>query len=315
MKTAGITTLSPKNLTLIILSYLGVYIIWGSTYFFIKLSVQTIPPFYSLGFRFILGGSLFLLFSLIVLRFRGQLPLKQVLTSAGLGILLLIGGTGLVTSAETKVDSYLAALIIACTPMTVAFFDFVLLKKRPSFFVVAGIISGIVGVAFLLYTGHPVRTMFTPEILILMLALLFWALGTSLGHKIKTVPDTFLNSAIQMLAAGICALAYSFFTGPSLVSVAPHFTALSILSVVYLAVFGSLGFVSYNYLIKHEPAIRVVTYAFINPVIALFLGFIVIGEKAVPLLGFGLLMIFFGLFLMFYGEPCAKGIGKICFKA
>ena len=303
-----------KNLTLIILAYLAVYIIWGSTYFFIKLSIQTIPPFYSLGFRFFLGGSLFFILSMILRNSREKVAFKQILTSAGLGVLLLIGGTGFVTSAETKVNSYLAALIIASTPMTVAFFDFIFFRKRPSFFVIAGIISGIGGVGFLLYTGHPIQTVFTPEVLMIVLALILWSLGTSLGHKLKTVQDTFLNSAVQMLAAGVCALGYAVLTNHSLAAIAPHFSALSILSVIYLAIFGSLGFVSYNYLVKHEPAIRVVTYAFINPVIALLLGFVVIGEKAVPLLGPGLSMIFLGLFLMFYGEQCVQGIGKICFN-
>jgi drug/metabolite transporter (DMT)-like permease len=177
-----------------------------------------------------------------------------------------------------------------------------LLKKRISAIRLGGITIGIAGVACLLYNGQSISTSLPPEILAAIGGVALWALATSLGHKIKTYPNAVVNSGIQMSLIGLlCLIAVSFF-GPPLPEVAAAASLQSVLALVFLATIGSLAFAAYNYLVAHEPAIRVVSYALVNPVIATLLGLIVGDESPVPLLALGLPLILIGVTLMLYGE-------------
>jgi len=294
--------LKSKKTLIVVLCYITLYIVWGSTYFFIKQAVDTIPPFYVIGLRFI-GGSA-LLFGLAYLggRFRARLTLRQLLASLLIGSLLLIGGNGLITVAEQEVDSYLTALIIAATPMVVAFFDRVLLAKKISLVNLVGIGIGIAGVALLLYDGHSLSGSLSTGILLVIAGVGCWGLATSLGHKLRGHPDPLVNSGIQMLSVGvICTVGSSFIYAP-LPQVLPTVTLRSGLSLLYLATMGSLAFAAYTYLIANEPAIRVVSYSLVNPVIATLLGLLIGNESPVPLLALGLPLVLIGVALMLYGE-------------
>lgn len=299
-----------KGKLLIPFCYLTLYIVWGSTYFFIKMAVQTIPAFYVVGFRFASGGILLLSLAYLTRRLKTRPTWKQIGASVFLGILLLIGGNGLVTLAEKKVDSYLAALVVAATPMWVAFFDRVLLKIKISAAKLGGIGVGFIGVAFLLYNGHSLSGSLSPEILMAVGGVASWGLATSLGHKIKTYPDPLVNSGIQMLFVGIiCLVGVSVFL-PPLPQILPQVSARSAFGAIYLAVIGSLAFVAFTYLIAHEPAVRVTSYALVNPLIATLLGLLVGGETAVPLLALGLPLILAGVTLMLYGESIVPYVKK-----
>lgn len=291
-----------NKLFLKILCYTTVYFVWGSTYLFIRISVQTIPPFYVVGLRFFGGGVFFLLLALVTGRFKRLPTLKEIVTSFFLGILLLLLGNGLVTIAEKKVDSYIAALIIATTPVVVSFFDRIILGKKISFFGILGIFFGLAGVCALLYNGDSVLMSFTPELILVITGLVSWAFATSLGHRLKVFPDIFVNSGIQMFSVGGICLLFLSFREPSLLELFPSFSLQSSLGLLYLMFVGSAAFCAYNYLIHNEPAIRVVSYAFVNPIIATFLGIFVAGEKMRPLLIPGMIFIFAGLFLMLYGN-------------
>jgi len=186
--------------------------------------------------------------------------------------------------------------------MLVAFYDLVLLRKRVSAIRLGGITIGIAGVACLLYNGQSISTSLPPEILAAVGGVALWALATSLGHRIKTYPNAVVNSGIQMSLIGVlCLIAVSFF-GPPLPEVAAAASLQSVLALLFLATIGSLAFAAYNYLLAHEPAIRVVSYALVNPVIATLLGLIVGDESPVPLLALGLPLILIGVTLMLYGE-------------
>jgi drug/metabolite transporter (DMT)-like permease len=287
---------------LVILCYLTLYVVWGSTYFFIKMSVEAIPPFYVIGLRFIGGSALLFGLATIGGRFKARLTLRQVLASLLIGSLLLIGGNGLITIAEQEVDSYLTALIIASTPMVVAFFDRVLLKKRISPVNLLGIAIGIAGVAFLLYNGHSLSGSLSPDILLVIGGVGCWGLATSLGHRLRGYPDPLVNSGIQMLFVGVTCMAGASLVYPPLPRVLSVASARSGLAVLYLATMGSLAFAAYTYLIAHEPAIRVVSYSLVNPVIATLLGLLVGNESPVPLLALGLPLVLAGVALMLYGE-------------
>jgi drug/metabolite transporter (DMT)-like permease len=253
-----------------------------------------------------MGGLFFFLIILLTGRLKNLPTFKEVLTSIFLGSLLLLGGTGLVTVAEKKVDSYITALIISTTPVAVAFFDRIFLKKRLSLVSITGIIVGIAGVGLLLYDGNSVTGSLSIEILLVIIALSSWSLATSLGHILKTPTDLFVNSCIQMLSVGTITFISLFFIKPTLFEAFPMFTIESLYSVAFLSIIGSLAFLSYTFLIHNEPAIRVVSYALVNPMIAVLLGITIGKEAPVPFLLPGVILILTGLFQMLYGDLLYK---------
>lgn len=294
--------MNERNHILIIFCYLAIYLIWGSTYYFIKLAVKTIPPFGILGLRFTLAGAFFLFIGLLQSKGQKGPSLKEILASILLGTLLLIFGNGLVTVAEKRVDSYLAALILSCVPLIVSFFDRLIIKKRISSIKLIGILTGIMGVALLLYTGEQTAFKINGHILLIIIALISWSFGTSLGHQFKVYSNTLVNSGIQMLFVGIVAFIYNEFFGSSIFTSYKEFSSLSLISLGYLTVFGSLAFAAYTYLIKNEPAIKIVSNALINPLIAVFIGLLIGKETAVPLFWYAVPCILFGLAFMLYGD-------------
>jgi drug/metabolite transporter (DMT)-like permease len=300
-----------KESLMIILSYMIIYLVWGSTYFFIKMAVETIPPFYILSLRWLFGGALFLLLALGRGKIKPLPRLKEILSSILLGTLLLIGGNGLIIYAERELDSYHVALILASTPLIVAAFNRVLFSIRISLVRVIGILVGVAGVAFLLYDGRSLGSSLRPEIIMAIGGLLSWGFATSLGHRMPVHKESFVNSGIQMLFVGIVSTIVVSFSNPTFAELYPFFSLSSLLGLAYLALVGSLAFAAYNYLIAHEPSNRIVSYAFVNPVIAVILGFFVGNEKAVPYLFAGLTLILLGLFLMLYGDLVMKRLKAI----
>lgn len=294
------------SLFLILLCYAGLYLVWGSTYLFIRYAVETIPPLYVVGSRFLAGGIIFTLISLAAGRIKRVPTVKEVGASFFLGSCLLLGGNGLVTIAEQTVDSHLAALVLSCTPVAVALFDRIFIGKKLSFVATAGILAGCAGVALLLYNPETAGFTFTPGIFMVVGALVSWSFATSLGHKIKVYPDVFVNSGLQMLFVGGVTLTMLGFTAPLSKEMVAGFTFKSLFGVGYLAIFGSATFCAYNYLIKYEPAVRIVSYAFVNPLIAIALGILFAGEKPKQFLLPGTALILLGLFAMLYGDVVIK---------
>ncbi len=289
-------------MTGIVCAYAVIYLVWGSTYFFIKCAVQTIPPFYVVGIRFFIGGILLLSIAF----YRGsfcKIPSKrEILSSIAIGVLLLIGGNGLVTIAEKNVDSYLTALIIATTPIVVLIIDRVLLRKPVPVMGALGSVIGIVGVALLLFDGSGSLQGVSVQILMLFCAIFFWGLGTSLSKKLEIPKDSLINSGIQLFSVGVIATAAVQFFQPVPEVPWTVVTAESWGALLVLTIFGSLALYSYSYLLKHEPNHRVVSYALVNPVIAVFVGVSIGKETSVPFLIPGMVCILLGLFCMLYGE-------------
>ena len=295
---------------LVLFCYLTLYIVWGSTYFFIKMAVETIPPLYVVGLRFASGGALLLILAYLTGHTKTRPTLRQILASILLGALLLFGGGVLITIAEQTVDSYITALIIASTPMVVAFFDRVLLDVRISSVRLSGIVVGITGVALLLYNGRSLSASLSPEILMVIGGVGCWGLATSLGHRIKTYPDPLVNSSIQMLFSGIACLIGASFAYPPLVQILPTISVPSWLGLLYLAIIGTLAFAAYTYLVAHEPAIRLSSYALVNPVIATLLGLLVGNETPAPFLATALPLVLIGVAFMLYGETAIPYLKK-----
>jgi drug/metabolite transporter (DMT)-like permease len=285
----------------IILSYLAVYVIWGSTYFFIKMSVESIPPFYVVGLRFLFGGVAFLALSIASGALRAIPTGREIVSALFLGVFLLLLGNGFVSIAEKSVDSYLAALVVASTPFCVALFNGLFFREKPHPARLLGMLLGLAGVALLLYNGTNVLSSFTPGVGFVIAGLFCWSFATSVGHRIQVHKNTLVNSGLQMLFAGVIALAVSWPLYGPFFRVLPHATGHSRIGLAYLTVLGALGFYCYSYLIKHEPSIRVVSYAIVNPLIAVCLGLALGHEKPAHFLAIGFPLILTGLALMLYG--------------
>ncbi|WP_229784553.1 drug/metabolite exporter YedA [Deinococcus radiotolerans] len=262
------------RLTPLVLLCLGlVYVVWGSTYFGIKVAIETLPPLGMLAARFVLAGALLLL----VLRLRGAaLPTaREWGSSAIVGTLLLGGGTGLVTLAERDASSSVAAMVIAVSPLFAALFAR-LWGERTGGREWLGIGVGLIGIA-LLNVGELHATPLAA--LLLILAPLCWTFGSQWSRHLP-LPQGLMGSAAEMLTGGGILLLLSVLMGerwgtPS---------AASLWALAYLTVFGSLvAYSAYMYLVAHTRPALATSYAYVNPVVAVLLGVGFGGEHLGPL--------------------------------
>lgn len=265
---------------LLFLCFAGVYVLWGSTYFAIRIGVESIPPFLLAGLRhFITGLVFFPLFRLLT----GEKPTAaQWRTTAIVGILLLLAGNGGVSWAETRVPSGIAALIVATVSLWMVLVDwFRPGGQRPANRVLFGSVLGFAGVALLV---GPVRFGNSEPVnpvgaAVLFVAALAWAVGSIYSRHNPIPKSPLLGVAMQMLAGGSSLLLISGLSGEWRHFHVSQVTSRSAFALLYLIVFGSaLGFSAYVYILKHSTAARVATYAFVNPVVALFLGWSLGGE-------------------------------------
>ena len=264
-----------------------VYLVWGSTYLAIRVVVETLPPLLSAGVRFVTAG----LIMFAWLAFRGGLArvrvsLREVGASALVGAALLFGGNGLVSIAELDVPSALAALIIASVPLWVIVLR-ALFGDRASGGTLVGVIVGFAGVGLLVGSGGS-NGGSLGGVLLLVLASASWAAGSFFSAKLPLPRDPFVSTSVQMLTGGgvlvLGALVRGEFSGLDVSS----FSGASLAGLAYLIVFGSLAaFTAYTWLLHNAPISKVSTYAYVNPVVAVFLGWIILSESitAVMLVG------------------------------
>jgi drug/metabolite transporter (DMT)-like permease len=275
---------APTRFT-IILCFALVYLFWGSTYLGIDIAVEHIPPALMCGTRFTIAG----VFMLAYCGLRGKRILytpRQLWQMAAVGVLLLMGGNLTLAYAETRVASGLAALIIAVTPLWFLVLDSLLLgdhhiASRGK----AGLGLGVVGLVVLLWpdlmaTGSFGRSQLWAS-LSLILASFSWALGSVLAKKWKSPEvDPFSAIAWQMIAAGIANLLFATALRDHSRAV---WTARGVGAIVYLIVCGSwIGYTAYIWLLGHVPTSKVSTYAYVNPVVAVFLGWLILHEPITP---------------------------------
>lgn len=255
----------------IVLSMLAVYIIWGSTYLGIRFALVSFPPFLMSGIRFVIAGGLLL----ILARLRG-LPFPnraQWIGAAVVGALLILGGYGGVSFAEQWVSSGLAAVGAAASPLwTALFIGF--MGKWPTRKEWLGLSVGFVGV-ILLNVGNGLWANPLGAIA-LILAPIGWALGSAISTRVS-LPIGAMASATEMLIGGALLLIASLLTGEHITGI-PQTSAL--LALLYLIVFGSLiAYSAYMYLLQHVRTSLATSYAYVNPVVAIFLGMALASER------------------------------------
>jgi drug/metabolite transporter (DMT)-like permease len=304
-----------RKTSLIVISYISIYLIWGSTYFFTKLAVADLSAAYIILVRYLIGTIILFVISFLrkeIFRFPGK---REILSAVFIASFLMLGGNGLVTIGEIYVDSYIAALIISLVPFVIAFFNRVVFKINMSLYKTAGILIGVTGVGLILHNGQSiVESLSSPGILFIFAAVISWSFGTSAGHRLKVYPGIFMQVAMQMMVVTVVSALIILIGNVPASTVSEGVSVLSIASVLYLGVFGSLALVAYNYLLKHEPSIRISSYSMVNPVIATLLGVFAGGEGLRPLFFFGLPLILAGLFLLLYGDVLISRIKTIVKK-
>ena len=266
----------------VILAFALVYFFWGSTYLGIDIAVEHIPPALMCGIRFLIAGVCMLVFCGL----RGRKILyrpAQLAQMAVVGVLLLVGGNLTLAYAEMHVASGLAALIIAVTPLWFLVLDSLLLGDHH---IAArgkiGLGLGVAGLLVLLWpdlaaTSALGRVQFWASISLLG-GSFSWALGSVLAKKWKSPDiDPFSATAWQMIAAGLANFLVAIALGDPSRAV---WTARGIAATLYLVVFGSwVGYTAYIWLLNHVPTSKVSTYAYVNPVVAVFLGWFVLHER------------------------------------
>ena len=279
-----------------LLAYLSVCFFWGSTYLAIKIGVKVFPPFMFAAIRFLIAGGIVVGYA----KWRGHafpIESKNILRISLIGILLLVGGNGLVVIAEQWVPSGIASLVIACVPLFIAVIEIFILKLKkmnPIGFI--GLIMGFSGVAYLALSNGTSGTISITGILILLSASLFWSIGSVYSKTFDPGSSIVANVGIQMLAGGMVLLLLGFFTGEiSRIT----WSRNGVFSIAYLIIFGSIvGYSSYIYVLQKWPASRVGTYAYVNPVVAVFLGFVVLGEPVTPTVIGSMFVILCGVMLV-----------------
>jgi drug/metabolite transporter (DMT)-like permease len=264
-------------------AFAAVYLVWGSTYLAIRFAVETLPPLLMAGARFVLAGSILLAWA----RWRdgaGWPTRREWTTGLVSGAFLLLGGNGGVVWAEQRVPSGIAALLVAVVPLWMVLLDWLRPGgHRPRGAVFAGVGLGLVGLG-LLVGPDAIRDGSGSDAvgaLVLVLASLSWAIGSLYVRSAPRASSGTIGAGAQMLAGGLVLLvAGAIAREPSRLDLA-HASARSRLGFAYLVTFGSLiGFTAYLYLLGHTTAAKAATYAYVNPVVAVLLGW-AIGHETV----------------------------------
>ena len=256
-----------------------IYIVWGSTYLAIRVTVETLPPFLSAGVRFVIAGSI--VYAVLAVR-RGlkaiRITRREFAASAFVGAALLFGGNGLVSVAEQEVSSSLAALIIASTPLWVILLR-TLAGDKVSRGTLVGVALGFVGVGVLVLPGNEGNGANLAGLLLLVIASASWAAGSFFSSRLPLPKDPFVSTAAQMVSGGLILVGAGGVTGELSGLDPSSFSGASLAGLAYLVTIGSLlAFTAYVWLLQNAPISKVATYAYVNPVIALFLGWLILSE-------------------------------------
>ncbi len=259
---------------------LVVYIVWGSTYLAIRVVVGTMPPLLSAGVRFVIAAAI--LFAYVALR-HGVSSLKlsrsEWLGVGFVGLALLLGGNGLVMLGERDVPSGLAALIVAVIPLYVVLLRFVF-REKVAMATVAGVLIGFLGVAVLIVPRGIDGSVAVGGMVLLLLAPLSWSIGTYFSKRVDLPGDFLVSTGAQMLVGGASLLLVGVLVGELGLVKPETFSTDSLVALLYLIIFGSvLAYTAYTWLLQHAPVSRVATYAFVNPVVAIILGTVLLNEE------------------------------------
>lgn len=289
-------------------AFAAVYVIWGSTYLAIYYAIQTLPPFLMAAARFLIAGAL--LYGWSVMRAARRPTAQEWKAAFIVGGLLLLGGNGAVVWAEQFVPSGIAALLIAVTPCWMVLLDWLWHgAARPGGRTVIGLVLGFGGIVLLVGPSAVAGggAIHAGGALVLILGSLAWATGSIYSKRAPSPPGALLFTGMQMLGGGVLLLVLGTAMG--------EFSALDIggvswrsaLALLYLILFGAIvGYSAYVWLLRTVSPASVSTYAYVNPVVAVLLGWAIAGEALTPRMALAAAIIITGVALITLGQHKAK---------
>jgi drug/metabolite transporter (DMT)-like permease len=257
----------------------AVYIIWGSTYLAIRVMVEDVPPLLGAAVRFLIAGLVMLAF--LAARGRSIRVSPRALAGAALvGLLLPAGGNGVVTVAEQHVPSGLAALLVASVPLWVVVLRTVVARERVALGTLVGVGVGFSGLALLLLPGSRPADATTLGVVLVLIAACSWAIGSFLSPRMTMPADPLVSTAWQMVAGGAALLVGGVIAGEPLDVGLGHASAESLFALAYLITAGSwVAYTAYAWLLQNAPISQVSTYAYVNPLVAVVLGWAILDEQ------------------------------------
>jgi drug/metabolite transporter (DMT)-like permease len=284
---------------MLLAAFLTIYIVWGSTYLAIRVAVETLPAFLSAGVRFVVAGAALLLW----LKTRGIVTptIPQWRHAWITGSLMLIGGNGLVVWAERSLNSGFTAIVVALAPVWFALLDWARPRgTRPSPKTIIGIVLGFAGVTMLVGSrGATPGNEHLISAVAVVIAGISWAAGSLYSKHVPSVASPWMSAAAQMLCGGAGLLLVGFIIGEPARTEWSRISARSLLALGYLIVAGSwIAFSAYVWLLKNTAASRVATYAYVNPVIAVLLGWLLLGETLTKQMAWGAATILTGVVII-----------------
>ena len=261
-----------------------IYVVWGSTYLAIRVMVEDIPPLLGAGARFLIAGAI--LYAWVAWRREPAARVvsgRELLGAAIIGVLLMFGGNGLVTVAEQEVPSGLAALLIASVPLWVILLRATYGRERVPGMTLTSVAVGFVGVALLVLPGERPEGAPLGWSLLVVAAAILWASGSFAAPRVERPGDVLTATSWQMIIGGAAMVV----VGMALGEVGElHMDEISLdawAAFVFLVFVGSIAaFTAYNWLLRNVALSTVATYAFVNPVIAVFLGWAILSEEITP---------------------------------
>ena len=262
----------------LVAAFATVYIVWGSTYLFIRIAGESIPPLLMAGLRFVVAGAILFAVTARMGNPRAD-PLgpRQWRAATIAGVLMLVGGNGMVSYGETFVASGTVALLVATVPLFVALFGGIFLGQRLRPIAVVGIGVGLLGTGLLIRPGGGGDA---AHMALVLVAPLTWAAGSLYSTRAPLPKRPLVTTGMEMLTAGVVLIALAGAVGEFGAFHPAQVPITAWLSLLYLVVFGSiLAFSCYVWLLGKVATTAVATYAYVNPVVAVFLGAAVLGEQ------------------------------------
>ncbi len=279
---------------------LVVYVLWGSTYFGIKIAVETLPPLLAGGSRFLVAGTLLA----VILALRGtslRIGRTELGGAAIVGGLLLTLGVGLVHVAETRIDSSVAAIIVGTVPLQIIVMR-TIGRESPARATQLSALTGLIGLGLVVAPGLGTGST-ALGLAVMLIAAMSWSIGSYVSRRLALPRDPFVAAVYEMGAGGafLTLGALAFGEGSQLDGAA--FARDSVLAWIYLVVFGSLvGFTAYAWLLRVAPISLVVTHQYVNPLVAIALGMVFLGERPSPWALAGALVVIGAVFVAIRAE-------------
>ena len=311
----GVNSAQRPSTVAVVLAMGTVYLVWGSTYYFIAVMVETLPPLLAAGVRYSVAGLLIFTFLLArnAWRRRQGAASERLLrppsaaewrTATVVGVLLLVGGNGGVVLGELRIPSGIAAVIIATVPIWMNVADGILSGRGPGRLATLGLVVGLAGVGILLYPSAGSDRLDPLGVILVLGSALAWTAGSLAARRGPLPRSQLLGSGMEMLAGGVGLLLVGMARGELSAADPSSFSTASLLAVGYLVVIGSLlAFSAYTWLLGHVPISTVSTYAYVNPIVAVTLGTVLRNEQISPRMLVAALIILGAVVAMVRGRP------------